>query len=131
MKLPLITRSRHERELDAAQQATRRAEKELVAEKLRHALEIGGAEAANTRLAGRNRELSRRLDSAHDKELGELGDIAQLEERARLAEVHVRQLEKDVARLQARLDDAVGTPAGKPIRHSGPWQPGYKPKADA
>lgn len=127
MKLPIISRSRHERQIEAAREATRRAEKELVAEKLRHALELAGSEAANTRLAGRNRELARRLDAAHDSQLTDFADATRLTEELRAAE---RRAEL----LQARLDDAVGMPQGGRIQSSGPWQPGYekpKPKADA
>lgn len=87
---------------------------------------LAESRADNKRLTGRVNELSRRLDSAHDANLGELGDIARLEGRAVAAEARAGQLEKDVARLQARLDDAVGMPAGGLIEDSGRWQPSFK-----
>jgi hypothetical protein len=119
VKLPFVTRARMDRELDAVR-ATALAHAEQAA--ARHARKLAEAAAANQRLDGRNRELSRRLDSAHDQELGELGDITLLEARAVRADARVRRLLRVIARggdalrtsrrradrLQSRLDDACG-----------------------
>ena len=119
MKFPLVTRARMDRELAADREAARQQAEQEAA---RHAHQLAEAAAANKRLDGRVRELGRRLDSAHDMELCELGDVVLLEARAARAEGRVRRLEKVLDRvaagartserradrLQARLDDACG-----------------------
>lgn len=119
MKPFFVTRARMDREVAAVCEAARlEAEQEAA----RHARQLAEAAAANKRLDDRRRELGRRLDLAHDKELGELGDITLLEGRAARAEARVRRLEKVLDRvaagartnarraehLQDRLDDACG-----------------------
>ena len=56
--------------------------------------------AANKRLDDRKRELSRRLDSAHDANLGELGTITDLEAQA-------RRLQDELAAARADTDTKV------------------------
>ena len=99
MKFPFVTRARMDRELDAVRETAQQHAEQAFA---RHARQLAEAAAANKRLDDRRRELGRRLDSVHDKALGELGDITLLEARAARAEARVQQLEKDVSRLQAR-----------------------------
>ncbi|MFL1903135.1 hypothetical protein ACJWDR_29125 [Streptomyces tauricus] len=84
-------------------------------ENARLRIELAAACADIERLAGRNRELSRRLTSAHD---GQLADLDEADRRA----ARIRRLLKVGERLanalktsnrradllQSRLDDAVG-----------------------
>jgi hypothetical protein len=92
------------------------------------------------RTAGRNTALSERLEVARGAVLADNEYVGQLETRLfRLLRACVRyratvwRLERDNARLQRRLDDAVGlTSSG--IADSSSWQPGFetpKPKAGA
>lgn len=108
MKIPFVTRARMDRELAAVREAAREEAEQAAA---RHTRKLAEAAAANQRLAGRNRELSRRLDSAHDAELGELADISALEARAARAgelAAALRASERRAEQLQRRLDDACG-----------------------
>lgn len=119
MRFPLVTRARMDRELAAVREEARLEAEQAAA---RFARKLAEAAAANRRLDDRRRELGRRLDAAHDTELGELGDISTLEDRAARSDARVRRLLRVIARggealrtsrrradrLQSRLDDAVG-----------------------
>lgn len=89
--------------------------------------QLGEADAANRRLAGRVEELGRRNSTLAESDPDHLASLEQ-----QLASVR-RELaaeKKRVERLQRRYDDAVGlTSSG--IKDSSPWQPGYqKPKPE-
>lgn len=94
MKLPFIARR------DAEIADLRRQLGEVEGKRRNLARWLAEATADNKRLVGRNRELSRRLDSAHDANLGELGDIALLEARA-------QRLEDELAAARAETDVKV------------------------
>lgn len=120
-----VSRRRHNAELTAAKaeaarlrterdQALRGRDSSITAAATAARL-FAEADATNTRLAGRNRELSKRLDSAHDGELINGADILRVESRlgralkacARYLAAYHREQRRS-ALLQARLDDAVG-----------------------
>ncbi len=141
---PFVSRRRHQAELDAvnADRERLRGERNQFAEDrdgFKYTAETAArrfveADAANRRLHNRNLELGRRLSalSESDPEYA-----AALEQRiASLTKASVRVLgawhreQTRADRLQARLDDAVGLGAGRPL-DSTPWQPGYvAPKPD-
>lgn len=138
-------RAEANRQRGRAEEADARAETEIEARRTitRQHAEL---DAAVTRLTGRNKALGERLAEAQvangfnpvaAKKTAER--IAALQkaaaagrEEAVIARAEARRERKRASQLQARLDDAVGLPAGGRIANSGQWQPGYvDPKADA
>ncbi|MFF7553619.1 hypothetical protein ACFZA9_12115 [Streptomyces olivaceus] len=120
-----VTRRRHVRELAAAKAETGRqrlraeAAEERAGVAVRNREQVLGQNAAldadNRRLAGRVEELGKRVSALTESDPEYLADLEQ----------QLAAEKKRADRLQARLDDAVGMPAGGPIADSGPWQPGW------
>lgn len=116
MKLPFIAR-RDAEIADLKRQLAEAAVRHEVTETKRRNLArwLAEADAANKRLNGRNRELSKRLDAAHDNQLAGFDEADRRDARIRrllkvgkLLANALKTSERRGDLLQARLDDAVG-----------------------
>jgi len=131
----LVTRRRHEQELDAAKAETARqrraaeaaTSRAITAEFNRDQIlrQLAEADATNRRIDGRNKALNERITALTESNPECLAD---LEKQLAAAREELTAEKQRGDRLQERLDDAVGLPRRGPIKDSSDWQPANQKK---
>lgn len=144
-----VSGRRHDEELAAARAEISRQRARAVTAEARAATEIEARrtitrqhaelDAANARLAGRNKALGERLAEAQvvngfdpvaarrtaERIVSLQKAAAEGRKEAAMARAETRRARKRADGLQKRLDDAVGLPPGG-VLSSASWQPGYQ-----